>query len=157
MTAPTMGPYWRVIAYGSVVGVAISVGTLNVYYLIFTTDYTLQSFFDAAKWGAALALTTSAFVVIGTIGLARKVRTRRGKALFVLLSVASSVVGWLLLGVLNGLLASWLFFFGFPLIAVISGTFAGIVAALAMFFVPEADAPKQDIAPTDDPLGVFDS
>ncbi|GAA2952509.1 hypothetical protein [Microbacterium schleiferi] len=157
MTTPTVGPYWRVIAYGSFVGVALSIGTLNVYYLIFATEYTLQTFVDAAKWGTALALTTSAFVVFGTIALARKLRTRRGKALFVLFSVASPVVGWLLLGILNGLLVSWLFFFGFPLIAVVSGTFAGIVAALAMFFVPQADAPKEDADSTDDPLGVFDS
>ncbi|MDZ4236279.1 MAG: hypothetical protein U1C73_21580, partial [Dietzia sp.] len=112
---------------------------------------------DAAKWGTALALTTSALVVLGTIALARKLRTRSGKALFVIFSVVSPVVGWLLLGVLNGLVVSWLFFFGFPLIAVVSGTLAGIVAAIAMFFVPQADAPKEDSVSTDDPLGVFNS
>ncbi|MFT4230316.1 MAG: hypothetical protein QM602_08515 [Microbacterium sp.] len=157
MSTSTMGPYWRVIGYGSIVGVALAIGILNLYYLIFATEYTLQTFSHAAKWGALLALATSGFVTVGTIALARKLRARRGKVLFISLSVVSPIVGWLVVGVLNGVLFSWIFFFGFPMIAVVSGVMAGIVAALAMFFVPQSEVSEEETLSTDDHLDVFGS
>lgn len=150
-----MGPYWRTIGYGSIVGIVLSVGILNLYYLIFATEYTLQTFIDAAKWGTILALISSAFVTIGTIAFARKLNTARGKGLFIAMSVVSPIVGWILFGVINGLLFTWIFFFGYPLIGAASGVMAGIVAALATFFMPQS-ASRQVLNPTEDPLDVFD-
>jgi MFS family permease len=156
MSTPTMGAYWRVIAYGSIVGVALSIGILNLYYLIFASEYTLQSFGDAARWGTLLGLVTSAFVIVGTIAFARRLGTRWSRGLFITLSVVSPVAGWLGLGIVNGLLVSWIFFFGFPLIAAVSGVMAGIVATVSMFFIPQPETPEEDTASTDNPLSALD-
>lgn len=154
---PTMGLYWRVIMYGSIVGAALSVGILNLYYLVFATDYTLQSFVDAAKWGTILGLVTSVLVIIGTIGVARSLGTRRGKGLFIVLGVVSAILGWLLLGILNGLLVGWIFFFGFPLIAAVSGVFTGIISTIAMFFAPDSRSSEDDALSTENALHLFDT
>lgn len=156
MKTLTMGPYWKVILYGSTVGVALSIGILNLYYLIFFTEYTSQSFGDAIRWGAGLALVTSGLVTCGTLAVARQLGTRRGKILFIILSVLSPIAGWLLLGIINGLLVSWYFFFGFPLIAIVSGIASGIIATFATFFLPRSD-PDEESGSTDAPLSLFES
>lgn len=103
-----------------------------------------------------LALISSAFVTIGTIAFARKLNTAGGKGLIIAMSVVSPFVGWILFGVINGLLSTWIFFFGYPLIGATSGVMAGIVAALATFFMPQS-ASRQVLNPVEDPLDVFDS
>jgi hypothetical protein len=152
-----MGLYWRVALCGSLVGVALSIGILNLFYLIFWHEYTLQSFGAAAKWGTFMGLVASGFVVVGTIAFARKLGTRRGKGLFIALSVVSPIAGWLLLGILNGLLVSWYFFFGFPMTAAASGVLSGIVATLATFFMPQSDPSEAEPVSTDTLLSFFDS
>lgn len=151
-----MGPYWKVILYGSIVGAVLSVGILNLYYLIFANDYVFQTFLDGLLWGTALALVTSVLVTVGTIGLARSLGKRRGRGLFVLLSVLSAVAGWLVLGVLNGLLVSWNFFFGFPFIAGVAGVMTGIVSAIAMFIVSASRRVDDEGQSVDDAAQIFD-
>lgn len=108
------------------------------------------------KWGTLLGLVTSSLVIVGTIAVARRLGKRRGNGLFIVLGVVSAVVGWLLLGIINGLLVGWTFFFGFPLIAAVSGVITGIVATVAMFFVPDSDPPEDDALSADDALHLLD-
>lgn len=152
----TMGLYWRVIAYGSIVGIVLAIVALNLYYLTFSLEYSARSFGDAVRWGVIIALTTSGFVIASTVAVARKLGTRRGQALLVLLSFVGPVVGWLLFGAASGLLVGWTFFFGFPLIAGVAGITAVLIAAFATFFLPSADSHAAGPAATEDPLQFFD-
>ena len=157
MSMPVSRRYWRVILYGSIVGVVLSIGILNLYYLVFVTEYTPQTFGYSVKWGTFFGLITSGFILVGTIAVARSLGTRLGKGLFIVLSVVSAAGGWLLYGVLTGLLGSWHFFFGYPVIAAVAGTMSGVVAALAMFFVPQPETSKDEVSSADKLLGLFES
>lgn len=156
MKTPTMGSYWKVILYGTIVGVVLAIGILNQYYLIFSTEYTAQSFGNAIKWGTGLALVTSGLVICGTLAVARRLGTRRGKILFIILSVLSPIAGLMLLGIINGLLVNWHFFFAVPLIAIIAGVVSGIIATFAMLFLPQPDS-DEETGPVDALSRLFDS
>ncbi|MDF2508064.1 MAG: hypothetical protein K0Q52_1923 [Microbacterium sp.] len=65
-----------------------------------------------------------------------------GQGLFILLSFFSPLVGWLLLGVLNGVLVGWDFFFFAPWIAGVSSVTAALIAAISTFFMPHVHDDK---------------
>lgn len=140
MKTSTMGPYWKVIGYGSIVGIAVAVGALMVFYLTFANEFGWVNVADALKWGLVIGLLTSGMVVVGTVAVARTLDTAVGKGLFILLSLISPLVGWLLFGLVNGVLVSWDFFFGFPGIAAVAAAASVIIAAIATLFMPAAQA-----------------
>lgn len=135
MSTSAVGPYWKIFLSGSVVGVLISSLAICLYRAIFFVELNLSVLVDSLKWGAILALITAAFVITGTIWFARTLNSKRSRIWFVALSVASPLIGWVLLGLLSGLVAGWSYVFFAPLIAVVSATTAGIIAAFAMIFI----------------------
>jgi hypothetical protein len=136
MKSSTMALYWKVIAYSCIVGISLAIGILTMYYLTFANEFTSATFGDAVRWGALLGLLTTVMVIAGTIATARRLDTPSGKALFILLSFLSPLVGWILFGIVNGVLVGWEFFFGAPLIAGVSSVVALLVGAVATFFMP---------------------
>jgi MFS family permease len=136
MKQSTMRLYWKVIACCAMIGIALATGLLAVYYLTFAGEFTWATFAAAVKWGTVLGLLTTGMVIAGTIATARRLDRSYGKALFLLTSFLSPLVGWVLFGAVNGLLVGWDFFFGFPVIAGVSSVIALVVAALATFFMP---------------------
>jgi len=131
-----MGLYWKVIAWSATVGISLAIGILTIYYLTFANQFTLATFGDAVKWGTVLGLLTTVMVVAGTIATARRLDRSSGKALFILLSFLSPLVGWILFGIVNGILVGWDFFFGAPLIGGVSSVVALLIGTLATFFMP---------------------
>lgn len=138
MKKSTMGLYWKVIAYGSIVGIFLAVGVLAIYYLTFAHEFTWATVGDSIRWGFLLGLLTAGMVIAGTCVTARRLDTAGGKGMFILLSFLSPLVGWLLLGALNGVLVGWDFFFFAPWIAGVSSVTAVLIGALSTFLMPRA-------------------
>lgn len=149
MSASTVGTYWRVIAYGSIVGTVLSICVLSVVYLTFNPEFGGPDVVDAIRWGVGIALTTSAMVVAGTIVVAHRLESPVGKGAFVALSFLSPLVGWMLLGLVNGVVVGWDFFFGFPWIAAVASVSAIVIAAVSSLFMPSTEggaSTEEDVA-----------
>jgi hypothetical protein len=54
MSKSTMGLYWKVIAYGSIVGILMAIGVLAIYYLTFADEFTWVSVGNSIRWGFLL-------------------------------------------------------------------------------------------------------
>lgn len=127
--------YWKVVGCGSLAGVVIAVAITAV----FQDTFALRSNGDSlhtVRWGIILGLISAASVVLGTIATARKLDTTCGRISFVLLSFLAPIVGWVLLGIATGLTATWIFFWGYPIVGFVAGIVSGLIAVLATFFMP---------------------
>ncbi|MDF2508063.1 MAG: hypothetical protein K0Q52_1922 [Microbacterium sp.] len=74
-----MGLYWKVIAYGSIVGISLAIGVLAIYYLTIAHEFTWATVGDSVRWGLLLGLLTAAMVTAGTCVMARPIYTAWGR------------------------------------------------------------------------------
>jgi hypothetical protein len=136
MRTSTVRLYWKVVAVGSIAGIALAVAALAIFYSTFARGFTWANVGDSLRWGVLVGLLTTAMATTGTLVTARRLDTAGGKALFILLSFLSPLLGWLLVGVIDGVIAGWDFFFGFPWIAAAAGIAAALIAAVSTLFMP---------------------
>ncbi|QRY41602.1 hypothetical protein JVX92_04905 [Microbacterium hominis] len=130
-----MRTYWLGVVGAATVGTALFIVVLSIYYGMFIGG---NGFWEnlriAFVSGGALGLATSAFVILSTLPLAKRVTRGSGRVLFVVGGAVAPLVGWALVGVITGITATWTFFWGYLVIGVIASIGAGILCILLSFF-----------------------
>jgi hypothetical protein len=137
--------YWYLVAGGAVISVVAAAAINAIYVGVMDGGLSVSALPSAVRAGLIFGLLTTAFVILGTVRFASKLRFRKGWA--IVLSVVAPVVGWTLFGAIDSGFGPTSLFAFYPVVGVIAGAGSGLVAALASFLVPEATSHRTPASP----------